>query len=492
MKGAVRFRLIPAIDRSNRFRSWAATGWGKWVALTILGSILALIRVSWWREATVLLAFITFLPSFRRWWVLLGAFWWMFRFSPSIHRVQSILGTLEGGGSRISRPWMIAMAVGVLTLSWFFFHLTRRGVLKHPVTTLLLFTLWLFVSVSLLPAGSPAWIVLWTFLLIWGHYFWYVAYSLDNALRSESTPFLTQLGYFHPFWGQLGGISVVPTPKGATNLTRIECRTEEELAIARLKGIKLVLWGAVVWLGLLLLDHLITGAKTRLDFFYPWSATFHLPALPSAITRLQRGENLSPWLCWGVLLWFFFKKLLLLTWGGAIIVAVCRMAGFNALRVTYRAFESRTFVEFWNRYNFYFKELLVDLFFYPVFVRYFKGRPKLRLFMATLAAATFGNCLFHLLFDLHNVMKFGLARSLVSFGSYLFFATLLGITIGVSQLRAERHRELLSSGWFRRNVLCRINVLGVSALLEIFGTWDPNFALTDYFRFFFALFGVRC
>ena len=36
------------------------------------------------------------------------------------------------------------------------------------------------------------------------------------------------------------------------------------------------------------------------------------------------------------------------------MIACVRMAGFRALRNTYRPLESRTVAEFWNRYAFYF------------------------------------------------------------------------------------------------------------------------------------------
>ncbi len=85
---------------------------------------------------------------------------------------------------------------------------------------------------------------------------------------------------------------------------------------------------------------------------------------------------------------------------GHIIIATCRMAGFKALRNTWSPLQSKTIAEFWNRYYYYFKELLVEFFFYPTFLRFFKTKPRLRMFMATMAAAGLGNMLYHFFRDI--------------------------------------------------------------------------------------------
>ena len=84
---------------------------------------------------------------------------------------------------------------------------------------------------------------------------------------------------------------------------------------------------------------------------------------------------------------------------GARFIAGCRMAGFNALRNSYRPLSSRTIAEFFNRFYYYFKELLVDFFFYPAFLRYWKGHKRLRMIFATFAAVFFGNSFYHLTRD---------------------------------------------------------------------------------------------
>ena len=67
----------------------------------------------------------------------------------------------------------------------------------------------------------------------------------------------------------------------------------------------------------------------------------------------------------------------------------------NKIRITAgQVSASATLVEFWNRYYYYFKELLVRFFFMPVFMQLggkLRDWPRLRLFVAVFAAAFVGN-----------------------------------------------------------------------------------------------------
>src|SRR6202790_3933785 len=120
-------------------------------------------------------------------------------------------------------------------------------------------------------------------------------------------------------------------------------------------------------------------------------------------------------MCWASLVTAFLEEVFYISVWGHRIVACCRMAGFNALRNTYRPLSSRTVAEFFNRYYFYFKELLVDFFFYPVFLRYFKKNYKLRVVVSIFAAACFGNALYHFSGALNLVYSFGFARAFQGF-----------------------------------------------------------------------------
>jgi hypothetical protein len=161
-------------------------------------------------------------------------------------------------------------------------------------------------------------------------------------------------------------------------------------------------------------------------------------------------------------------------WGHAMI-ATCRMAGFRALRNTYAPLSSRTIAEYWNRYYFYFKELLVDMFFYPTFIRCFKKRPRLRIFFATFVAASLGNTLFHLTRSFSSAVYFGAVTMIISFRSFLFYSLVLALGISLSQIRPRTPRG--SRGWFRERLVAPVCVLGFYCFVHVFEVATPAVGL---------------
>jgi hypothetical protein len=165
------------------------------------------------------------------------------------------------------------------------------------------------------------------------------------------------------------------------------------------------------------------------------------------------------------------------------------MAGFRALRNTYRPLESRTLAEFWNRFYFYFKELLVDMFFYPAYLRYFKKYSRLRMAAATMAAACAGNAIFHFLRDISFVAELGWWRAIVGFQTYLFYTFVLGAGISISQSRGKR-KDDPSQSWFRRRLAPVLCVTGFYCFIHIFDDSNRTYGLREHFVFAGRLFGL--
>ena len=177
---------------------------------------------------------------------------------------------------------------------------------------------------------------------------------------------------------------------------------------------------------------------------------------------------------WACLISEFFERTLDTAIIGHRIVAICRMAGFRALRNTYRPLASRTIADFWNRYYYYFKELLVDCFFYPTFTRYFKKSGRWRLFVATFAAAGLGNCFFHFFRDLNFIETLGFWKALVGFEAYMFYAVVLSLGIGISQIRQRKAEE---TGWIRGRLMPALWVCSFFCILRVF---DYNYSRVRY------------
>jgi hypothetical protein len=224
-------------------------------------------------------------------------------------------------------------------------------------------------------------------------------------------------------------------------------------------------------------------------FYMEFKRFFHdflsIPSLAQALDLSAKRMPLAWHLCWASLILSFFESLMAISILGHRIIACCRMAGFNALRNTYRPLSSATVAEFFNRYYFYFKELLVDFFFYPVFFKYFKRHRKLRLIVAVFAAACFGNAFFHFTRDWRLIQELGVWRALAGFQVYIFYSVALATAITVSQLR---HRRPSPAGFLRRRLVPISCVMFFFCLLEVFGSTERNHTLIEHFRFLGHLF----
>jgi hypothetical protein len=325
------------------------------------------------------------------------------------------------------------------------------------------------------PPISSGWfrITLWAFLIAVLPHLWFLAYALhDVNARREHAPSSQRLGVFHPFWGS----SLTPIGKGLSYLRKFEAQTAQELAVTQLKGLKLAIWAC-----------LLAACKSGLA-----SAVYgymEIPQFDDAFSQFTAGAAPSPLLCWASLVSSFVLDLLDLTVAGGMIIAFARLAGFRLLRNTYRPLHSKTLAEFWNRYYFYYKELLVDHFFYPTFLLCFRKHRRLRVFFATFAAACVGNLLFHFLRDIRFVVKMGFWRAAVGDQSDAFYTLLLAVGVGCSQMLQRNRTE--PPGWLRGNVLPCLWVIAFFCILHVFDApLDREHTLWQRAQFLFYMAGV--
>ncbi len=215
-----------------------------------------------------------------------------------------------------------------------------------------------------------------------------------------------ELASFRPLWGS----TTTPFPKGAAYLRRIEARDASQLAVVQLKGIKLLGWAILLTL--------LQGLLTKVFHGY-----LQIPTFDRALAMSVRGVPPAWHVRWASQILYFLEMTLSIAIMGHRFIAVCRMAGFNALRNSYRPLSSTTIAEFFNRFYYYFKELLVDFFFYPTFLRYFKEHKRLRISFATFAAVVFGNSLFPLHTGLDSLFAtMALWHALVTYQVFFFYS----------------------------------------------------------------------
>lgn len=457
--GLANFRIIPRIETYPRVLAFAQTVAGKLTILAVFAFGLRL-AIEEWLPVSVCLVVITFLPARRRLLVTASTiiFTFVLPWSKYLHPLYT------------SALIVSVIAIGAI-LFWLSVEWPQSVVGRHPVFILVGGYSLLLIFAAYFPNTTRVYLTVWDFTATFGVYLWFIAYSLADSRLPSRDNFVNQLGTYRPFWG----LTVVPIPKGATYWRRIEARNAEQLAVAQLKGLKLLAWSLLISI-----------------FFKYFSAFVHgylaIPAFSLAFARSAQRLPYPWYLCWASLLAEFVEQILSVSVWGHRLIACCRMAGFNALRNTYRPLSSRTIAEFWNRYYFYFKELMVDLFFYPVFLNFFKKQKKLRMAAATFAAAGFGNALYHFFHDPKYVAQLGLWRALTSFRVYLFYCLILATAITISQLR---RRPAAPTGFLRARVWPAFCVASFYCVLHVFDNTDRVYPLLEHFRFLGRLFNLN-
>jgi hypothetical protein len=300
--------------------------------------------------------------------------------------------------------------------------------------------------------------------------------------RLGGTTARDHLMYMYPAWGG----SNTPYGKGLDYLSRQEARTEDALARSQLAGLKLfalaACWSAV----LVLVDGALYGARDNPVTRLLGGAGLGLVAFG----RLLNGaETPSIPIAWLSLYGELIRRVLKMAIEGHVIIGILRVFGFNVFRNTYKPLAAETIVDFWNRYYYYFKELLSEFFFFPAYVRWFKQHPRLRMFVAVMAAAFAGNLYYHLL-QRGALVRGDLVALWWGLNSRAFYSLLLALGIYWSMRREQARRgqpAVAVTPWVRAR-----RILGVWSFFGVIHIWGlmSNATFGQRTRFFLSLFGL--
>lgn len=316
---------------------------------------------------------------------------------------------------------------------------------------------------------------------------WRCGYMVLSGQRGKAvtTKFADHLFYIFPVWDGTN----TPPGKGHDNLSRAEAQTPAAYSRSILGGIKLLLlvalWKAVMQvIGALFYGDPKSSLSGLLGEYH-----FGIPRL-----RFIVNGNVAPslWMVWLSLYSELIWECLFLAAKGHVWVGVLRLFGFNVFRNTYKPLLAESVAEFWNRYYYYFKELMVEFFFLPTYLRFFRGRPVLRIAAAVFAAAFVGNMYYHLLQAKRPLIEGDFEVLWGFLGARLIYCFMLAAGITISMLRQQRKRgrgAVLSppKGSIRR--LGRI--AGVWTFFAVINFWNvtAGIAIPQRGRLFLSIFG---
>jgi hypothetical protein len=312
---------------------------------------------------------------------------------------------------------------------------------------------------------------------------WRLGYLVMSGQRGRmsGTRFSDHLIYIYPSYGG----SSTPYGKGLDYLSRHEAQSQEDLARSQLAGLKLVVL-AWIWSRALDLMQGLVYAEPGGTLSAHGLGVARLGAL------LPAGRHPAWAAAWAAVYGELVWEVLKLAARGHGIVGILRLFGFNVFRNTYRPLLATSVVEFWNRYYYYFKELMVDFFFFPTYIRRFRRHPRLRILAATVAAAGLGNLYYHVLKNDAFLLALDWVGLLPWLGTHAFYCLALSLGIYVSMLREQRRRGAQAGP--PASLATRVRrIAGVWTFYGLIAIWGADSAATFQQRvdFFLSLFGLR-
>ena len=473
-------RRFFAIDQSAQFVAWAQSSPGRLV-IGLLAFVAVVPHFGLWATAVAVIA--CMVATANAHWrnpALFAATW-----------ATAIIGTATGDNDTLDNiaavvaqespgdfPWLLvaisfllllAVATGMI-LQW-----VRRApesfLARRPLVSMLALEGLLCGIGSLdIIHGLPR-AILWSAIFVLTPYIWFIPYAIVDQRAKSPGPMMLQMGVLRPFWSP----SYLSFNKGAAFLRKHLAQNSTDLAITQLKAIKLLLWANILF-----------AIRDGLGWLF--DAQWPIPSVEQAINGFLAGTPPSRLSGWAALIVSTARFSLQIALWAHLFVGIARLAGYRLPRGSWRPLESRTLMDYFNRFHYYFKEFLVDFFFIPTFFKMFRRHPRLRMFFATFMAAGVGNALWHFVRDIDLVATQGLAPALASFASYAFYALLLAIGVGISQVRANL--GIKPSATLIGRLYSFFFVWSFVVCLHVFSDGSRNHTLYERLSFLANQFGV--
>jgi hypothetical protein len=475
-----RLRQALAIDERGAFITYAQTRAGR--MLLLLAAMAAVMpHFGIWTGALAAAAAMGAVawPA-RRTAILFAATW----LSACLNTLLGEVDTLANIRAVLAQEGMAASLGPVLAMTFLFaLFIASFAVLRHvrqaPQS---LFArrpllLMLVAEALLCTAGGVGLLHGWPRVLVWSAvfaftpYLWFLPFAIADLRSRTPSPLTLQMAVLRPYWSP----AYLPFGKGAAFLRKHLSTTPQELAVTQLKAIKLLVWANLLFVLLALLGWL-------------FDERIAVPDVEDAINAFLAGQPYPRARAWAAIVLAAARYALQVAAWAHLFIGIARLAGYRLPRGSWRPLEARTLMDYFNRFHYYFKELLVDLFFMPTFFRVFKNHPRLRMFFATFMAAGVGNALWHFTRNIDVVASAGLPAALASYTSYLFYAALLAVGVGLSQVRANMGLRPAATPLAR--VTSFLFVWSFVIGIHVFGDGSRIHTLTERLQFMAALFGA--
>ena len=478
-----KFIIIPQLDKYPKIVNFAQTIYGKIFFLMIfyLGTNLYvkvlndsapnLIIVN------IILTLITFFPQYRKLLFSIGTIFSAFYYLPVFTELYMPRTTYY--------IMLILVFLFCISYTQLYYILRKKTKIKRPIF-ILYFTFSLFICILYyfkIKGYSLAYP--WFFALTLAPYLIFISYSILDISSGASNDLWYQVGWYKPF-GQ--PFHWFPFHKGTCSLIKVEAKNKAQFAIVQLKAVKLLYWGLFISIISKIYFHLNQWEINIISEFIPFTLADYFPIFPnlSSTVNLPKSLGLNPLVMWYHILSKPMAFFLIIAGNGHFFVSIIRMAGFNIYRNTYKPWAALSIVDFFNRFYYYYKEVLVSLFFIPTFTRLINSKNyRISLFISAIITVFFGNAFLHLTHDVYYLNLYGFWGIIVMYKQLFLRYFACALLIAVSLIRKKRVNKIYRVKNF-------LNIVFIYILFSIINVWDlkNGLSLNDFMKLVLHLFGI--
>ena len=444
----MKFRIIPQLDKNPKVIAFAQTALGRATLFGLFSLGFFWLNPKLWFFISLAGLAIVFIRTADRIKLTSIVFLCLTIFGGTEYSMYTQPGYFRSMQSGLMNKW------AVYSFSQLFSDLSRDWYQDILTLSLILFSFLVFFAFTKGPSLVKRKPLLCLFVLNGGMIFAMTEFStaMSVPVRTVSWAFLAMfnskyiwiLGYNLLFSRQIVGQSplwLVPTTlwtgtpvgKCLAFLKRYEPKNEAELARSQIKALKLLAWVILNGALLRILNPLISlrGYQFSDAYVRPFGATNIFDLYITFI----KGGTVSVGEMWVALIFTFFYDVIYWLIAGNFAVALIRFCGFSIPRAMYKPLYAKSIAEFFNRRFYYYKELIFDFFFFPLFQRLgFVKNVKLRKFLAVFVAVTGGTYLSHLMIEITYLAHEDLGAYLYRYLPMLFRCVVFGLLIGMYQL----------------------------------------------------------
>ncbi len=332
---------------------------------------------------------------------------------------------------------------------------------------LLFMRILLFIGVSFIPDRSWAFFFVVNILLM---HSWQLSFAgYDFVSPGKSAQKIKDLLYrFSPPW-VLASFFYAATPKTESYWEQVRAKNDQELTTCRQSALKLLLWASFLMILTKLMSNFFYEVNRYSNSF--WHLPLHHDLLPlsQAIEQVRYQKVIfAPAKAWQILTTDFTLHLLQISVFGHVVISLARFFGLNAPRNTQNPLAAVSILDFFSRYNYYYKEFLLNVFYYPLFFRFHKLKLKIRILISTTLSIGLGNYLFLSIMTLSSRPSSNILANAQSTLPLLVYCAVLTIFITYSQILSLRNNPKAQKSSIPKRLFKLSYILLFYALLRVF------------------------